>query len=187
MEFMLQVPMALESWATEKQEVQKTFPPPSSALPRQRSGGRLMQEIPSHVELNSISRGYAGVSHLRLLLLYHFESCQKLCAKALHFSQPNKVSSVFGTHNYIQKTQPAGKNSRGQLGNGQTESVDVPTAVNADLASSWSTIVTGGSHACGIARLEDEVLCWGTFHGISWDSSSLFFSPFLFHTPCRCE
>ncbi len=51
-----------------------------------------------------------------------------------------------------------GANDRGQLGDGETESRDVPTAVVGDLG--FVQIAAGLAHSCGVTR-EGEAYCWG--------------------------
>ena len=55
----------------------------------------------------------------------------------------------------------AGKNSYGQVGNGNINTpVISPTAVVGSI-SSWATISAGGYHSCGLAAANGQVYCWG--------------------------
>ncbi len=50
-----------------------------------------------------------------------------------------------------------GANDRGQLGDGATATLYVPTAIGAD--DDWSQVAAGGGHTCG--RRGDALYCWG--------------------------
>ncbi len=52
-----------------------------------------------------------------------------------------------------------GANDRGQLGNGDNESRDVPAPVSSDL--DFTMVTTGNSHSCALARGGDAY-CWGS-------------------------
>ena len=56
------------------------------------------------------------------------------------------------------KVQCWGANDKGQLGDGDVESRDVPAAVVGDL--SFVQVATGREHSCGIVR-GGEAYCWG--------------------------
>ena len=54
----------------------------------------------------------------------------------------------------------AGKNTKGELGDGTTTRRDVPTPVSTSTVSSWLAISPGYTHTCGLAT-DRQAYCWG--------------------------
>ena len=58
-----------------------------------------------------------------------------------------------------------GDNSNGQLGNGSTESSELPVVPGADPQQQWLAVSAGGNFSCAIKQLQDGVggplYCWG--------------------------
>ena len=77
---------------------------------------------------------------------------------------PNTWQSVSARYDHSCGFVPSGEgycwgeNSRGQIGNGDTTDVSVPTAMTD--AGSWTSISAGWYHSCGVAP-SGEGYCWG--------------------------
>lgn len=94
------------------------------------------------------------------------DECDEPCAlRPVAVESPTSFDTVVAGRFHSCGLSPSGdaycwgRNDRGQLGDSTVVDRPSPTPVAADLA--FGSLSAGGSHTCGITRVERRLYCWG--------------------------